>query len=195
MEIRQQDILRRKEEHLAPFRGDEPPPVRSTWLECVELVHQALPELDLEEIDTGCEIFGHRLGAPIFITGMTGGTPLAGRINRSLARVAQRLGLAFGLGSGRAMLQHPETADTFEVRRDAPDVFIAWNIGGCQTVRIGPARIRRAMDSVGADALCIHLNPAQELVQPEGDRRFRGVLEAIAGFVNELGKPVISSNG
>ncbi len=191
MELQRESILKRKEQHLAPFRTAERRLPRTSWLECVQLVHQALPELDLDQVDTSCEIAGHRLRAPLFITGMTGGTPLAGRINRSLAALAERLGLGFGLGSGRAMLKHPETAGTYMVREEAPEVFLAWNIGGCQLAGFGTARIREAMDSVGADALCVHLNPAQELVQPEGDRSFRGVLEALSELVERLGKPVI----
>jgi isopentenyl-diphosphate delta-isomerase len=89
------------------------------------------------------------------------------------------------------MLEHPEVGATFEVRSWAPDVFLAGNIGGNQLRKLSTERLNRMLDQVGANALCVHLNPAQELVQPEGDRDFRGVLEAIGRVARELERPLI----
>lgn len=184
--------LARKDEHLEPFRrGGVPARRATTWLECVGLVHRALPELDFHEIDTSCSIAGKRLAAPLFITGMTGGSAQAGTINRTLARVADELGLAFGLGSGRAMLEYPQAASSYQVRECAPGVFLAWNLGGCQLLHTPLDTIRRALEQLDADAICIHLNPAQELAQPEGDRRFRGILPALEKLVAGLERLVI----
>ncbi|HOU54493.1 MAG TPA: type 2 isopentenyl-diphosphate Delta-isomerase [Myxococcota bacterium] len=185
-------IEQRKRDHLEPFRGPGVPAREaSTWLSCVHLIHQALPELDLRDVDLTVDFLGHRLRAPLWVTGMTGGTPEARRINQEIARVCDDLGIAFGLGSQRAMVVDPSTQETYQVREVAPTVLLAGNLGGVQLARMPLEAVRRLIDDVGADALCVHLNPAQELAQPEGDRDFRGIAEAIARACRELPVPVI----
>ncbi len=185
-------VDQRKKDHLELFRsGGVSARKATTWLEHVHLLHDALPELGTSEIDTSVEFCGRGFKSPLFITGMTGGTNEAGTINRELARVAQELKIGFGLGSGRAMLEHDELTETYMVRDTAPDVFLAWNLGGVQLLHTGMDRILSAMDRLKADALCIHLNPAQELVQPEGDRDFRGVMDGIGNIIKSLDRPII----
>ena len=183
---------KRKRDHLEPFReGGVSARRATTWFECLSFVHCALPELDIDELDLSTSFADHRFRAPLFITGMTGGTPEAGRINRSLAKAAERMGIGFGLGSQRAMLESPELADSYRVRDVAPTVFLAGNLGGAQVAETAVEKIQGLLDDVSADALCVHLNPAQELMQPEGDRRFRGVLRAIGALAGALDRPVI----
>ena len=185
-------IPQRKADHLALFaNGAVTFRERATLLGDVHLLHRALPELALEEIDLSVELFGKRLRAPVVISGMTGGTPEAGAINRDLARAAQNLGLGFGLGSQRAMLTHPELAATYLVREVAPTALVLGNLGVVQARERPTGELRRALDLVGADALCVHLNPAMELVQPEGDRDFRGGWDTVARLARELGMPVV----
>jgi isopentenyl-diphosphate delta-isomerase len=164
---------------------------KTTLLEEVDLVHDALPELAFEQVDVATTFLGKRLRAPLLITGMTGGTDEASAINRDLARVAEAQGIAFGLGSQRAMWRSPELQYTFEVRAGAPTTLVLANLGVVQAVALPSAEVARLVAAVGADALCVHLNPAQELVQPEGDRDFRGGLATIGRLVRELGLPVI----
>jgi isopentenyl-diphosphate Delta-isomerase len=185
-------ISDRKRSHL-DVCGDGPVEYagKTTLLEEVDLVHDALPELAVEEIDVGARLLGKRLRAPLLITGMTGGTAEASDINRDLATVAEEFGIAFGLGSQRAMHRRPELAYTFEVRSHAPTTLVLANLGLVQAAALPTAEIARLVTTVGADALCLHLNPAQELVQPGGDRDFRGGVEAIARIVAELGVPVV----
>ncbi len=164
---------------------------KTTWLEHVELVHQPLTETLLDEIDLRAEICGKQLCAPIIITAMTGGTPDTGKFNQEIAAIADRLGLGFGVGSQRAMLNHPEVTNTFQVREHAPNVLLLGNIGIAQAREMTTPQLQKLANDIQADALCVHLNTAMEIVQHQGDRDFRGSLDAIKRIVNELGLPVI----
>jgi len=155
-------------------------------------VHRALPDVDLAAVDTSTELFGRQLAAPLLVSCMTGGTSEAREINRTLARVVQANGLAMGLGSGRVLLEHPELADTFDVRPIAPDALLFANLGAVQLNRgCGVDECRRLVDLLQADALVLHLNALQEALQPDGDTCFRGLSTRIAEVCSRLGKPVI----
>lgn len=186
------DISQRKVDHLdlcadedVEYRG------KTTLLEDVDLLHDSLPELSVAELNTSTTVMGKSLAAPLLITGMTGGAEQASRINRILAQTAQELGLAFGVGSQRAMLRDRQLADTYRVRDVAPDILLFGNIGAVQAAAMTTGEAGDLVDAIGADALCIHLNPGQEIIQPEGDRDFRGCLDGIARLVDELDRPVV----
>jgi isopentenyl-diphosphate delta-isomerase len=185
-------IARRKADHLVvAASGRAETNVRSSLLEHVHLVHQALPELALDDVDLSIELAGKRLAAPLVITGMTGGTDDARAINRDLARAAAATGVAFGLGSQRAMAEHPELAASYDVRDVAPDAVVFGNIGAVQARALGAAKVGELARRVGADAMCVHCNAAQELVQDGGDLDFRGLVDTIARLVEVLPVPVI----
>jgi isopentenyl-diphosphate delta-isomerase len=155
-------------------------------------LHQALPELDLDAVDTSTEVLGRRLEAPLLISSMTGGTAEAGRINRTLAEVAQARGLAMGLGSGRVLLEHPEVRSTFDIRPFAPDVLLLANLGAVQLNRgVTVDSCQRLVELLQADALVLHLNPLQEALQPEGDASFAGLLGRIEALCASLQVPVV----
>ena len=189
----------RKAEHLelsmnAPVEGVSGP----GWAD-VELVHEALPEVDLEEVDLRVELLGRELRAPVMIAAMTGGHEGAHEVNAALARAAERHGLAIGVGSQRAALHDPALAHTYEVvRESAPGALVVGNLGAAQLISQGDraplhlADARAAVEMVRADALAIHLNFLEESVQPEGDRRTRGVAEAIGAIARGLDVPVIA---
>jgi isopentenyl-diphosphate delta-isomerase len=186
-------ISQRKADHIevaasgrADFRH------RTTLLEEVHLVHQALPELAVEDVDLGTTLCNRRLRAPVVVSGMTGGTAEAGVINRDLARAAERAGVAFGVGSQRAMAMHPELEETFQVRDAAPDVMLIGNIGVVQARELGRTRVAELARRIGADAMAVHLNPAMELIQDGGDRDFRGAIDTLARLVDALPVPVIA---
>jgi isopentenyl-diphosphate delta-isomerase len=157
----------------------------------VRFVHNSLPEMDAGDVDSGCSLFGKKMAAPLIIVGMTGGYPDAEGINLKLAAAAEKEGLAMGLGSQRAMIEKPELAATYKVRKAAPSIPLIGNIGGCQLKNYGVKKVRAMLDEVEADALAIHLNPLQEMCQPEGDKKFSGISPQIGVFAKDLGLPVI----
>lgn len=155
--------------------------------------HEALPEIDMAEIDTSVEFLGRRLAAPLLISCMTGGTEAAGTINRNLAAGAERTGVAVGVGSQRKALEDPAKADTFRVREVAPSVPLLANLGAVQlNYGMGVRECRQAVDMIQADALVLHLNPLQEAIQPEGQCNFAGLLPKIGEVVREVGVPVVA---
>lgn len=165
----------------------------TTGLERYRFIHRALPEIDLDAVDLTLPLFQRKLRAPLLISSMTGGTAEASRINRTLAEAAQATGIAMGLGSQRAAIEHPELAETFRVREVAPDILLFANLGAVQlNYGYGLDQCRRAVDMIEADALILHLNAVQEAVQPEGDTRFAGLADKIAQVCRALSVPVIA---
>ncbi|MBN2194219.1 MAG: type 2 isopentenyl-diphosphate Delta-isomerase [Polyangiaceae bacterium] len=186
------DITQRKSDHLdLAIHGDVSFRDQTTLLECVRLAHDALPDLDSSAIDLSTEILGKRLRAPILIAGMTGGHARAEAINRELAAIAELRGLAFGLGSQRAMVVCPETRPSFMVRDVMPTALLLGNIGLVQARSMSDQAVADLVGAVGADALCVHLNPAMEMVQDDGDRDFGRGLERIGELVERLPVPVV----
>ncbi|MBI4315182.1 MAG: type 2 isopentenyl-diphosphate Delta-isomerase [Chloroflexi bacterium] len=187
---RKDDHIRINLEEDVQFHG------LTTGLERYRFAHTALPELNLADISPGLTLFGKPLAAPLLISSMTGGTPRAGQINRALAAAAQATGIAMGLGSMRAAIEHPHTADTFHVRTTAPDILLFANLGAVQfNYGYGIDQCRRALEIAAADALILHFNALQEAVQPEGDTNFAGLLARVEAVCNALaadGVPVIA---
>lgn len=183
----------RKADHLALCHEEdvEGQHIR-TLLDHVHLTHQSLPEISYDEIDTRVDVLGKTLRAPLMISGMTGGTERARDINRILARVAQKYGLGFGLGSQRTMMRDPERAHSYIVRDVAPDVLLLGNLGVVQAAQSSTQEVEDLIGEVQADALCVHLNPAQEMIQDDGDRDFRGCVDALTRLNEELSVPVIA---
>lgn len=165
----------------------------TTGLERYRFLHCCLPELDRAEIDLRTQFFGRRLGLPLLISSMTGGTEEAQRINQRLARAAQTHGLAMGVGSQRVAVERPELQGTFSVRSHAPDILLFANLGAVQlNYDYGLDQCRRVVDWLQADALILHLNPLQESVQTHGDTNFKGLLGKIEQLCQQLPVPVIA---
>ncbi|MGB8648743.1 MAG: type 2 isopentenyl-diphosphate Delta-isomerase [Anaerolineae bacterium] len=161
-------------------------------LERYRFIHQALPEVDLDAIDTTLTLFGRRLRAPILISSMTGGAAEAERINRNLAQAAQAAGVAMGLGSQRAAIEDAKLVGTYQVRELAPDVLLLANLGAVQlNYRYGIDECRRAVDMIEADALILHLNPIQEAVQAKGNTDWSNLLNKIETVCRTLPVPVV----
>jgi isopentenyl-diphosphate delta-isomerase len=165
----------------------------TTGLENYHFLHQALPEIDLAQVDTSVSFVGKTLKVPLLISSMTGGTEQALQINRTLAEAAELSGIAMGLGSQRAAIEDPSLVDSFQVRSIAPNVLLLANLGAVQlNYGYGIAQCQRAVDMIEADALILHINALQEAVQPEGDGNFRGLLSKIEQVCRALPVPVIA---
>ena len=187
-------IDQRKADHIKINLEQDVRSALTTGLEHYHFTHEALPELDLERIDPGLSLFGKQLAAPILISSMTGGTEEAGEINQRLAEAAQEVGVAMGVGSQRAALEHPEQIPTFAItRKVAPDILLFANLGAVQlNYGYGTDECRRAVDMIEADALILHLNPLQEAVQDAGDTNFAGLAKKIEEVCKNLEVPVIA---
>jgi isopentenyl-diphosphate delta-isomerase len=183
---------RRKLDHV---RINLEEPVASgltSGFERYRFVHRALPELDLDAVDTATRFLARPLAAPLLISSMTGGADGLADINRRLAEAAQARGVAMGVGSQRSALESAGRAGSFAVRTVAPDIPLYANLGAVQlNYGYGVADCRRAVEMIGADALILHLNPLQEALQPEGDSRWSGLLVHIESVASGLDVPVI----
>lgn len=187
-------LTARKDHHIDIVLGEDvvaPAPALAFGRYTLE--YDGLPDVALAQVDLSTTLFGKALTAPLVVGAMTGGTDRTGQINRVLAQAAARVGLGMALGSQRAMLVHPEATSSFAVRDAAPDLPLLFgNVGAVQlNLGMGVAELRRAVESVGADALNLHLNPLQEAIQPEGDTDFRGLVARIAEVAPEVGVPVL----
>lgn len=193
------EVKQRKIEHVTvALQNDVAAPQAASWAD-VRLIHRALPEVDLDEIDTSVTFLSGRLRYPVFVSSLTGGHPDVAAINARLAELAEEFGLAMGVGSQRAAIADGGLADTYSVvRQRAPHAFLIANIGAPQLIaqRNRPAftleEARRAVEMIQANALAVHLNYLQEAAQPEGDRNARGALEALRRVVQAVGVPVLA---
>src|SRR5216117_3715267 len=181
----------RKAEHVNIILNENVSAEYNYWND-IRLVHNALPEIDLDDIDLGVKFFGKRLQAPLIISSMTGGFGMGKEINSNLAKAAAEVGVAMGVGSQRAALEKPELEPTYAVVKDYGVPLVFANLGAPQLVAqegkraYGVADARKAINMIKADALIIHLNFLQEVVQPEGDRRAKGCLAAIKALASQF---------
>lgn len=185
---------RRKDDHIRINLDEQVSfPRLTTGLERWRFMHQAVPELNLADVDMRVTLFGKTLRAPLLISSMTGGTERAEAINRTLAQAAQTAGIAMGLGSQRAAIEDAALARSYAVRDVAPDILLFANLGAVQlNYGYGVEQCRRAVDLIQADALILHFNALQEAVQPEGDTNFSNLLPAIERICRALEVPVIA---
>lgn len=186
-------ISSRKTDHIRINLEEDVRSGLSTGLEQYRFIHEALPEIDLDDIDLSLGLFGKRLSAPVLISSMTGGTARAGAINLALAEAAEYTRVAMGVGSQRAALERAELRQSFQVRRHAPSILLFANLGAVQlNYACTLDDCKRAVDMIEADGLILHLNSLQEAIQPEGETRFSGLAKKIAEVCRALPVPVIA---
>lgn len=186
-------IQKRKKEHVELSVNQQVNYQKSTGFNQYDFIHNALPEVNVSESDLSARLLGREFAFPLFISSMTGGYSEAGAVNTIIAEFCESENLPFGVGSQRVMLENPDQTESFSVvRSHAPSAFIAANIGGAQLIGgLEEKHVRSMIDSIRADAVIVHLNPLQELMQPEGDQNFIGISDGIADLVKKAECPVI----
>jgi isopentenyl-diphosphate Delta-isomerase len=158
----------------------------------IRLRHRACPEISLGDVDTSCVFLGKKMDYPLIIEAITGGTSYSKKVNRDLAKTAQKYNVGFGVGSQRAAIEDPSLEETYAVRDAAPDILLIGNLGAVQLNHgYGLRECRRAVEMIGADALALHLNSLQEAVQPEGDTDFRNLIKKINYVAAKIKTPLI----
>ncbi len=185
-------IEKRKEEHINICATKQVQAKYNYWEDLI-LIHQALPELNMPEIDLEISLFNKKLQAPIIISGITGGYSKAKKINSNLASAASELQIGLGLGSQRPMLERSKYIDSYKVVKDFDVPLVIGNLGAPQLVSqnkkdkpLTLANCKSAMEAIGADILAIHMNFVQEIIQPEGDVNAYGCLDRIKELASEL---------
>src|SRR5438552_660448 len=193
------EVKQRKIEHVNIALGQDISAAQSANWNDVQFVHQALPEVDLDEIDTSVSFLGHKLRYPIFISSLTGGHDDVISINRNLARAAEHYCLALGVGSQRAGIVNPEVISSYAITREhAPKTYLIANIGAPQLIAqthhapFTIEQVERAVTMIGANALAVHMNSLQEATQPEGDRRSLGEAGALKTHTEKVSGPIIA---
>jgi len=184
-------ISKRKNEHLTICLEKKVESRINAGFENISVIHQPLPELDLNQIDTRITFLDKSLNAPLLISSMTGGSLEGARFNTILAEAAEFFQIAMGVGSQRAAIENPDLEDTFKVRKVAPNILLFANIGAVQlNYGYGVNEVQKAIDMIEADAIFLHLNPLQEVLQPEGNTHFSGLLSKIERICKSIKTPV-----
>jgi isopentenyl-diphosphate Delta-isomerase len=186
-------IKDRKKDHVELTASGNAAYLKSTGFDRYDFNHDALPEIDIRDVSTSATLLGREFSFPLFVSSMTGGYDEGRHLNGIIAETCEKLNLPFGVGSQRVMIERPEVTESFKIVRDlAPNAFIASNIGGAQLIgNLSDEHLKLITETIRADAIIVHLNPLQELIQPEGDRNFRGIEKGITHLVTNCGLPVI----
>ncbi len=185
-------IANRKKDHLKIALSDGAQ-IGDAGFDKYRFIHNALPEINFDDIDTTTSFLNKEVAYPFFISCMTGGIEEGKKINRNLAKAAQKYNLAMGVGSQRASIEHEDLQDLFMAREVAPDIPLMANIGLVQlNYGFGLKEYQTCVDMIGADALVVHINPIQEIIQPEGDRNWSGLLTKLEKLITKIRVPVIA---
>ena len=185
-------INQRKTEHIRLcLTGNVEGVNKSTGLEGINFIHNALPEINFADITLETSFLDKKLKAPFLVSSMTGGSELATTINQNLAIAAEEKGWAIAIGSTRAFLESDKHKESFLIRNQAPTVPLIVNIGAVQfNYGYGPEECQRIIEKTGADSIVLHLNSLQEAVQDGGDLNFESLLPKIEKVCKALDAPV-----
>jgi isopentenyl-diphosphate delta-isomerase len=184
----------RKDDHIK-ISLDENVQFNHNYWDDVKLIHNALPEINMEDITINTELFGKKLGAPIIVASMTGGYKKAKEINENLASAAEKYQLGMGVGSQRAAIENPSLAETYSAIKNYNIPLKFANIGASQLVLWGPKKTLQnakiIVEMIDADVLFVCLNFLQEAVQWEGEPHAKGCLKAITKLAENLDTPIV----
>jgi isopentenyl-diphosphate delta-isomerase len=183
---------KRKREHISLALRDENEAQGFSQLEQIELIHEALPELDFDEVSLHSDLLSFEVEKPLLISSMTAGHVGSVDLNRRLAKAAQARGWLMGVGSQRRELNDSEALLEWKtVRKEAPTVRLLGNLGITQLIQTSTDKVKALVDGLEASAMIIHLNALQECFQPEGTPQFKGGLKALERLARELPVPVV----
>lgn len=176
----------RKQEHIENYLLSNYK--NSTLFEDVYLEHVAVSDRNFSDIDPSITFLGYKISFPFMINAVTGGNETANEINQDLARIAKDLNIPMAVGSQKVAIEEPKLVDSFKiVRKVNPNGLIIGNLG----MTCSPDEVKKAIEMINANAIQIHLNLAQELVMPEGDRNFTGVWQNLENIIKKIHVPVI----
>lgn len=182
----------RKRSHIELALHSRNQAIGLTGFDRIQLLHEALPELNLEDVDISTEVLGRKMATPFLISSMTAGHVDGRKLNLLFARQAAERGWLFGVGSQRRELSDEDLASEWRsIRKEVPNLVALSNIGLSQLIQTPVDRIKDLALGLEASAMIVHLNALQEALQPEGTPSFSQGLQAIANLVQELGLPVI----
>ncbi len=182
-------IKDRKADHIKICMNERVAPGYCYW-DDIRFMHNALPEINADDIDTKCNLFGRDLEFPLIVTAITGGFSGAKKINANIAEACAELGIGMGVGSERAGVTG-SSPESYSVIKDYDVPLVIGNIGAVQLIpqksgkQFSEEMVEAAVELIDADVLAVHLNPLQEVVQPEGDTNFEGCYEAIRQLARE----------
>ncbi len=187
-----QETEKRKKEHLKIALSAQAQ-VGTNGLENFKFIHNSLPELDFDKIDTSSVFLKKKVNYPFFISCMTGGILEGGKLNKNLSLAAEKYKIALGIGSQRVAIENPSLEIFYNIRKYAPTIPILANVGLVQlnygfTVK----EFNKCVDMINANALVVHINPMQEAIQPEGNRNWEGLLKKLEKIVKTFKVPVIA---
>ena len=188
-------IVQRKKDHIRLCLTDEVKcETKTNGLEKYDFEHFAITEVEFDKIDLSAKFLGKNINYPFLISCMTGGTKEAERINEKLAVAAKELNIPIGIGSQRQALEDKKYHSTYRVvRKNAGSIPVLGNIGAAQVVKSKNiiSHIKLLIDLVEADAMVIHVNPLQELLQLEGEPDFKGLLKSIELITRKIKTPIV----
>ncbi|MDF2867026.1 MAG: fni [Gammaproteobacteria bacterium] len=187
-----QQFTQRKQEHIRLALDDSTQANGFSGLDSIQLIHEAIPDLDFSKVDISSQLFNQSIATPFLVSSMTAGHDAAVKINETLAIACQQRGWLMGVGSQRRQLFENEAAKEWQaIRKLAPQAKLLGNIGLTQLILTPSAQIQRLADSLAAEAMIVHTNPLQEVLQAEGTPHFKGSYQAIERLCRELPIPII----
>lgn len=185
------NIISRKNSHLDACLNEKVEYSIQTGFENYTFIHNALPEINFQDIDISTTFLNKKISCPLIVSGITGGGDNSFIVNKNLAIACEEVKIPFSVGSMRAAIENPALKSTFAVREYAPTVPLMANLGAVQlNYGFGLEACREAVEMIEADALVFHLNPMQEVIQ-NGNTDFAGLTEKIARICEDLPYPVI----
>lgn len=183
---------KRKKSHFDLSLKESSQTPESTGFHKIKLIHESLPDLNLEEVSIQQKWESHLLKTPFFISSMTGGWSASEAFNFKLAKACEKHSWIMGVGSQRGQLTDDSKAQEWKnIKKAYPKLTLLGNLGLSQLLQTPLKQILSLIDCLSAKAMIIHLNPLQEALQKEGTAQFKAGLDSIKKLIKECPVPLI----